>query len=329
MMPGRKYKAGSGLYRYGFQNQEIDKEFWGGAVSFEYRVEDPRLVRFFSVDPLATKFPWNSPYAFSENRLLDGIELEGLEVVLINAAKDDVIYNAGIKNKDKSAIHVYAHGNPTGIRDINADGIEGQWISTASQFTTVLKRSDLWQTSSKVTDFTIVLHSCRTGRTTKSGNSFAQKMSLELGTTIIAPDERDYFNSWGEKGPYVTTGTDDEGDYKAGKDPHDQKRTSTQGNWLVFTQGVLTAVYEGEWNPNGKPGFWDKTLDKKNLSFTVKGDKINLRTDASSGSKKIGEPLQNGAGLTPTGNVKKGWMEVNTSDGRTGWVDSNYTTPKY
>jgi hypothetical protein len=81
LMPGRKYQAGSGSYRYGFQNQETDNELWGGAVSFKYRVEDPRLVRFFSVDPLTGKYPHNSPYAFSENRLIDGIELEGLEFI--------------------------------------------------------------------------------------------------------------------------------------------------------------------------------------------------------------------------------------------------------
>ncbi len=79
LMPGRKYQAGSSSYRYGFQNQEIDKEFWGGAVSFEYRVEDPRLVRFFSVDPIASKYPYYSPYQFSGNRLIDMVELEGLE----------------------------------------------------------------------------------------------------------------------------------------------------------------------------------------------------------------------------------------------------------
>ncbi|MCT4582028.1 MAG: DUF1990 domain-containing protein [Flavobacteriales bacterium] len=39
----------------------------------------PRLGRFFAVDPLAIEFPWNSPYAFSENRVVDGVELEGLE----------------------------------------------------------------------------------------------------------------------------------------------------------------------------------------------------------------------------------------------------------
>lgn len=42
-------------------------------------MHDPRLGRFFAVDPLAAKYPWNSNYAFSENRVLDGVELEGLE----------------------------------------------------------------------------------------------------------------------------------------------------------------------------------------------------------------------------------------------------------
>lgn len=29
------------------------------------------------------KFLWNSPYAFSENRVNDGVEFEGLQVLLI------------------------------------------------------------------------------------------------------------------------------------------------------------------------------------------------------------------------------------------------------
>ncbi len=77
-MSGRKYNNGT-KYRYGFQNQEVDTELWGGAIAYAYRVEDPRLNRFFSVDPLDDDYPWNSPYAFAENRLIDGVELEGLE----------------------------------------------------------------------------------------------------------------------------------------------------------------------------------------------------------------------------------------------------------
>lgn len=79
VMPGRSYAAD--VYRYGFQGQEEDDELWGGAVSYKYRVEDPRLGRFFSVDPLAADYPWNSVYAFSENKVIHMIELEGLEAI--------------------------------------------------------------------------------------------------------------------------------------------------------------------------------------------------------------------------------------------------------
>jgi RHS repeat-associated protein len=77
-MPGRIDDVISS-YRYGFQGQETDKEWLGGAVSYKYRVHDARIGRFLSVDPLAPDYPHNSPYAFSENRVIDGVELEGLE----------------------------------------------------------------------------------------------------------------------------------------------------------------------------------------------------------------------------------------------------------
>jgi hypothetical protein len=40
--------------------------------------------RFFAVDPLFKDYPYNSSYAFSENRVLDAIELEGLEAFFIH-----------------------------------------------------------------------------------------------------------------------------------------------------------------------------------------------------------------------------------------------------
>jgi RHS repeat-associated protein len=68
-------------YRYGFQKQEMDNEVsgFGNHYEFKYRGYDPRIGRFWSVDPLAGKYPWNSTYAFAENRVIDGIDLEGLE----------------------------------------------------------------------------------------------------------------------------------------------------------------------------------------------------------------------------------------------------------
>ena len=67
---------------YSFQGQERDDEVKGAGNSynFEYRMHDPRVGRFFAVDPLSKKYPCNSSYAFSENRLIDGVEVEGMEV---------------------------------------------------------------------------------------------------------------------------------------------------------------------------------------------------------------------------------------------------------
>jgi len=85
-MEGRTYERER--YVYGFQGQEQDEEF-NGNYAFEYRIHDPRLGRFLSVDPLAPEYPWNSPYAFSENRVISAIELEGLESVDLNTGEID------------------------------------------------------------------------------------------------------------------------------------------------------------------------------------------------------------------------------------------------
>ena len=79
-------KSCAGAYRYGFQGQEHDGET--GLVNYKYRMHDPRIGRFFAVDPLAPDYPWNSPYAFSENRVIDGVELEGLEYKNIHHSSD-------------------------------------------------------------------------------------------------------------------------------------------------------------------------------------------------------------------------------------------------
>ena len=48
-------------------------------MNYTFRMHDPRIGRFFAVDPLARSYPWNSPYAFSENSTIAFGELGGLE----------------------------------------------------------------------------------------------------------------------------------------------------------------------------------------------------------------------------------------------------------
>jgi RHS repeat-associated protein len=80
LLPGRNYS--SDAYRFGFQGQEKDNDVYGSegtSYFYKYRMHDSRVGRFWSIDPLTNEYPYNSPYAFSENRVIDGIELEGLE----------------------------------------------------------------------------------------------------------------------------------------------------------------------------------------------------------------------------------------------------------
>jgi len=75
--PGRQ--ANTGDYRYGFNGQEKDDEF-SGKYAFEYRIHDPRIGRFLSVDPLDAEYPWNSTYSFAENKVIAAKDLEGREI---------------------------------------------------------------------------------------------------------------------------------------------------------------------------------------------------------------------------------------------------------
>jgi RHS repeat-associated protein len=69
-------------YKYGFQGQEKDDEIKGegNSLNYTFRMHDPRVGRFFAVDPLFRQYAYNSPYAFSENRVMQFNELEGLEI---------------------------------------------------------------------------------------------------------------------------------------------------------------------------------------------------------------------------------------------------------
>lgn len=46
-------------------------------------MHDPRIGRFFAIDPLASKYPHYTPYSFSGNKVIAYRELEGMEEVIV------------------------------------------------------------------------------------------------------------------------------------------------------------------------------------------------------------------------------------------------------
>ncbi len=83
-LPGRTYSAGNS-YRYGFNGKENDKDVKGDGnqIDYGFRIYDPRIGRFLSVDPLQKSFPLNSTYAYAENDVIRSIDLDGLEKFVV------------------------------------------------------------------------------------------------------------------------------------------------------------------------------------------------------------------------------------------------------
>jgi RHS repeat-associated protein len=67
-------------YRYGFQGQEKDDEIKGGegnSLDFGERMYDPRIGRWFKIDPDDSKYPQFSPYLFASNNPIFLLDFDG------------------------------------------------------------------------------------------------------------------------------------------------------------------------------------------------------------------------------------------------------------
>ena len=77
--PGNPTLAGG--YRYGYNGKEKDNNGELGLTTYDYgfRIYNPGLGKFLSVDPLTKSYPMLTPYQFASNSPVSGIDLDGLE----------------------------------------------------------------------------------------------------------------------------------------------------------------------------------------------------------------------------------------------------------
>jgi RHS repeat-associated protein len=265
-------------YDVKFQGQKRQEEFGLNWDSFKWRNYDYSIGRFMNIDPLSEKYSYQSHYNFSENRVVDGVELEGLEVVLLKDTKKNQSIikaaNSGLyaDNPDTKTIHVFAHGNP---KEFFNETYKGEsTINSGADLNNVLNQgSELWRNSESKEGLTVVIHSCRVGKYTIDENGNVVKpVAAEIsssdemsGVTIIAPDQRDGFSADGrEIGPQTTKNTDFNGDYLPGTPKSEKgKQTGVLGNWNVFINGRLDSQIEGNKKPEGKDqrSLWDKIFN--------------------------------------------------------------------
>jgi len=82
-MPGRKFVSGEG-YRFGFNGKEDDRD-WGtqNIQDYGFRLYNPSIGKFLSVDPLSPDYPWYTPYQFAGNKPINSVDLDGGEEKII------------------------------------------------------------------------------------------------------------------------------------------------------------------------------------------------------------------------------------------------------
>lgn len=136
-MPGRKYLAsGASKPRYGFNGKENDNEVSGDGNQYDYgfRIYNPRLGRFLSVDPLSKSYPWYTPYQFAGNKPIIAIDLDGLEEYFVftrlnNDGGKTVTIEYVTDKKVKGAVNLH-------YKQVLSRGVDGGVDKTGADLTT-------------------------------------------------------------------------------------------------------------------------------------------------------------------------------------------------
>lgn len=133
VMPNRH--GDDNQYRYGFQGQERDDEMKGdgNSLSFEYRMHDPRIGRFFAVDPLTKSYPHYTPYSFSGNSVINSIDIEGLEEFICIEKGNGFLVIWDIKARDRGEANTIMYVSNTGeivqnVRALNNYELNNDYI---------------------------------------------------------------------------------------------------------------------------------------------------------------------------------------------------------
>ncbi|XLS30011.1 RHS repeat-associated core domain-containing protein [Flavobacteriaceae bacterium M23B6Z8] len=81
---GYNYYQNMRDHKYGFNNQESLDDLGLNFIEYKFRIYDPEIGRFIQIDPLSEDYPYNGSFNFAENRVIEAIELEGLEAYFIH-----------------------------------------------------------------------------------------------------------------------------------------------------------------------------------------------------------------------------------------------------
>jgi len=235
--------------RYTFSAKEKDIETGYSYFGARYYTSD--LSIWLSVDPMSDKYPTLTPYNYGTNNPLILVDPKGEEKLIWidnKKASDKTIISGANKYKDDGAIHIFAHGSSKAMFAVIK--WKDQKITNGKQLDNLLSQySDVWKNRKE------------------GDNSFAKRVSEDLeNVTVIAPDQRDYYNSEGEMGTYKAEYADENNEYKRDSNGKikSNKNSDTPGNWRGFKNGKEIRSYRGDWQPKEKPTLWDRLWNQNN-----------------------------------------------------------------
>ncbi|MCB0482719.1 MAG: hypothetical protein KDC83_14920 [Flavobacteriales bacterium] len=132
--PGRKLNPGD--YSFGFNGKENDNEIKGTGnwQNYGFRKYDPRLARFASIDPLASKYPELTPYQFASLTPIWAIDIDGLEAFFMHGTWGaNKSFSPALKSKVASAFGNTATYTP-GWSGINTDAARQEAAAQLVEF---------------------------------------------------------------------------------------------------------------------------------------------------------------------------------------------------
>ena len=151
---GRIEVSAPDAYRYGYNGKEKDQSGEWGLTSYDYgfRIYNPAIAKFLSVDPLTKSYPMLTPYQFASNRPIDGIDLDGLEFYKVATTYDfKVVPTISLGSKNQFVIEPIlnsykALGLGSGKKPEEGKSI-GDGIDTAIDLGLEFKDFGIWEST--------------------------------------------------------------------------------------------------------------------------------------------------------------------------------------
>lgn len=229
--------------RYGYQGQKMDDEIKGEGNSYvtEYRLLDPRLGRWLSVDPIAHHY--QSPYCSMDNNPIYYVDPDGTTV-------NGDYYNKkgkhlGSDGKDDDKVYVVSNAK---YKTINVTGTSttGRVVVLGTKKEFDYEKSKSQELSVKHSEFATVANIIKQ----EGGTSTDADELLWIAHTAN--------NAAGESGMSLY-GKLDTGYSSVDKANKTQLATSSNGSTSLWARAAAIDVYLGGKDPTGGATLWDGT----------------------------------------------------------------------